>query len=282
MAVFAAVTVVALARLRTRPALAVVWFAYLALAAPYFGLTEARHMASDRYACLLTVLPAALLALAAARVRPPPARVAVAAAGAAAAAALAALTWNQLGIWRSDRIQHRAVLPGLVNPGLRDDFKSRMLILDFMRGDEADSGAAVEAWLRDHPSSGGFRTAMGIIAEKRRIASYYGRVGYLAILQEQEALQFARAGELFEADEHFKEALRLDGRFYQAAFDRALVLLQLGRSDEALRCFLQAERWAPGPLPTGESRGFVYGLERLADLEGDGRLAKAAARALER
>ncbi len=282
LALVGGVTLFVLARLRRSPAPALLWLGYLACAAPFFGLTEARHMASDRYACLLTVLTACLLALAAIRARAGRARALVVAGALAVLGTLGAWTSGQLEHWRDDLVLHRYVLGGLDNAELREDFSGRLLILEFMRGDEAAASAAVDAGLREHPASASFRRARGIMDSKRRIAAYYGPVCLLAVLQEHLGIDMARSGQLAEAVDHFSDALRMDDRFYQAAFDRALALLRLGRAREALGSYLEADRWAGAKLPADKRRGFLSGLRDLAREGADPGLEAAADRALAR
>jgi hypothetical protein len=279
VAAVAAVSAWALLAFRRRPAVAVVWFGYLALAAPFFGLTEKPHMASDRYACLLGALGAVVLAAALSRVSTRAARFGTAAAALAVVAFLARLSSSQLAVWSDDRAQHAYVVRGLTNAEFRDDFISRQLILQFLRGDEQAAASEVAARLRANPERQGFRKAAAIIADKGRLSAYYGAVPYIAILQDQLALGFARAGEFREADDHFAAALRLDDRFFQAAFDRALILLRLGRSDDALQAFFVAGRWAQPPLTAVQRHEFLDRLARTADTEGRAALAAAARRA---
>jgi Flp pilus assembly protein TadD len=107
-------------------------------------------------------------------------------------------------------------------------------------------------------------------------------VSLLAILQDQMGLAFARRGEFAEANDHFAEALREDDRFYQAAYDRAIVLLRLGRSDDALRCYFLAAGQAPAGLTVAQRRAFLAQLEAVAAATGRPPLARAAARQLAR
>ena len=81
-------------------------------------------------------------------------------------------------------------------------------------------------------------------------------------------LMFAKQGRLREANDHFEDALRMDERFYQAAYDRALVLLGLGRCDDALRSFLLSARWASPSLTRAQERAFLGQLERAAQERG--------------
>ncbi len=278
----AAASAFAILAFRRRPAIAVVWFGYLAVASPFFGLTEIPHMTSDRYGCFLTVITAAVIAAGLASLSKPRARLWATAASLALIAILARLSWRQLDAWPNDRVQHAYVLRGLANAELLDYFSSRQLILEFMRGNEEEASEAVASGLRANPASPGLQKAAAIIADKRRISAYYGPVSMLAILQDQLALGFAREGQFREADDHFSEALREDGRFYQAAYDRSLVLLRLGRCDDALRSYLAAERWASTPLPAAQRAEFLGRLERLALAAGRPDVAHAVQAALHR
>jgi tetratricopeptide (TPR) repeat protein len=282
VAAVGAASLYALLAFRRRPAVAVAWFGYLALAAPFFGLTERPHMPSDRYGYFLTVVPAVVLAAALARAEKPASRRLAALGALAVVAVLARLTWRQLDIWTSDRVQHAYVAAHLTHPVLLEDFTSRLLILEFIRGHEKAAADAVNAYLKANPSSPSYRHAATIIADKARLEGYYGPVSSLAILQDQLALRFARAGEFREANDHFEDALRQDDRFYQASYDRALVLLRLGRSEDALRSFNWSARWAPSGLPPAQRREFLERLRKSAAEEGQTRLAAAAGAALAR
>jgi hypothetical protein len=275
-AAVAAACVFALLAPRRRPAVAALWFGYLAVAAPFFGMTEKPHMASDRYGYFLAVIMAAVIAAGLSRLTTARARALASAASLAVVAALAYLSWRQLGVWSDDRTQHAYVAGGIRNAELLDDFTSRQLILEFLRGDEGAAAAAVASRLRDRPGSPGLLKAAAIIADKRRIGAYYGPVSYLAILQERLGLAFARAGEDREADDHFAYALREDSRFYQAAYDRSLVLLGLGRFDDALHSFLLSQRWAPAGLTPAQRRAFLGLLEENSLAGGRPFLARAA------
>jgi|CZKI01.1.fsa_nt_gi hypothetical protein len=281
-AAVAAVCALALLSFRRRPALAAVWFGYLALAAPFFGLTEKPHMASDRYGCFLNVIMAAVIAAGLARIAAPRARAWASALSLAVVGVLAFLSWRQLAVWSDDRAQHAYVAAGIRNAELLDDFTSRQLILEFLRGDEKAASEAVAARLRIRPAAQGFLKAARIIADKQRISAYYGPVSYLAILQERAGLAFARAGETREADDHLEDALRLDSRFYQAAYDRSIVLLRLGRCEDALHSFLLSERWAPSGLTAEQRRAFLGLLEKVSLAAGRPLLASAARTAMAR
>ena len=85
-----------------------------------------------------------------------------------------------------------------------------------------------------------------------------------------------------EANDHFENALGLDDRFYQAAYDRSLVLLNLGRFRDALASFLWSESWAPSGLPEIQRHEFLSRLAKAANSQGKTELAAAAQRALGR
>jgi hypothetical protein len=276
MAAVAALSVLALLWRRKHPALLVAWFGYLAVAAPFFGLTEKPHMASDRYGYFLGVMMAAVLAAAFAQIAARRARVVGAIAAIAAVAALAGLTSRQLGFWRNDRIHHQYVAGLVRNKDLLDLFTSRLLILEYMRGNEKAASDAIDARLKAKPDAEGYRQAQGIIAEKRKVGAYYGPATLLAIIHERLGLAFARGGEPREADDHMVDALRLDDRFYQASYDRALILLDLGRGADALDSFLLSERWASPALTRAQAQVFLGRLAALADKQGDRALGDGA------
>jgi tetratricopeptide (TPR) repeat protein len=280
MAAVAAASVAALWQVRRRPALAVVWFGYLAVAAPYFGLTEKPHMASDRYGAFLTVITASLLALGLARLAGRPARLAATLAALAVVAALGGLTSRQLGYWRNDRVHHEYVASQLHPGELLDFLTSRGEIVEFMRGNEQAAEAAVAEGLRRNPASAGYRQAAQIIAEKEQVRPYFGSISFLAIIQDQTGLALARLGEYREANDHLEDALGLSDQFYQAAYDRALVLLHLGRTGEALGSFYLAERWAHPALTTAQRNGFLDQLARAAADQGNAVLAARARAAM--
>jgi tetratricopeptide (TPR) repeat protein len=282
MVAVAAVSVLAVLGRRRHPALLVAWLGYLAAAAPFFGLTEKPHMASDRYGYFLGAIMAALLAALLARLTTRGARLLAAAASLAVIALLALLTRRQLEIWRDDRVHHQYVAGLVKNTELLDLFTSRLLILEFMRGNEKFASDAVDAKLRANPNAEGYQKAQGIMAEKRKVSGYYGPATLLAIVQERLGLSFARSREFREADDHFVDALRLDDRFYQASYDRALVLLDLGRGNDALDSFLLSERWASPALTAPQTRLFLGRLERLAEAQGDTTLGDCARAALAR
>ena len=276
IAAVAALSAGAVYAFRRRPEPAVLWFGYLACAAPFFGLTEKPHMASDRYSCLLMALEAVGIALLLLRVAGARRRALAAAASLAVVSALAVLTSRQLRVWSDDRVQHAYVATHLRSSDLLDDFTGRRLILEFMRGDENAASEELALRLSRSPTNAGLRKAAVLFAEKRRLSAYYGPVSYLAIAQDQMALSFARQGQFREADDHFLDAIQMDDRFYQAAYDRALVLLRLGRPDDALRSFLLSERWAQPALPPAQRREFLDRLQSVAGLQGRDGLARAA------
>jgi tetratricopeptide (TPR) repeat protein len=194
---------------------------------------------------------------------------------------LGALSWRQQEVWRTDQAQHRYVVAHLGEGETLEAFTSRQLFLDFMRGDEAGASQAVAAALARRPQSPSYHLVADLIAEKRRVAGYYGRANFLAIIHEQTGLAMARQGDLREANDHFEAALALDDHFYQAAFDRAQVLLRLGRGGEALGSFYLAQKWARPGLTSAQRVGFFYELQQASLASGDLRMAAAAGRHLQ-
>jgi tetratricopeptide (TPR) repeat protein len=282
IAAVAAVSVYALATFRSRPAVAVTWFGYLACAAPFFGLTEKPHMASDRYGYFLTVIAATVLACLLCRIRPRAARAGACALFLCVVAALGFMTARQLEVWRDDRAQHHYVASLIRNPELLDLFTSRLLILEFMRGNEDYAAQAVAERLKADPTDEGYLKAAGIIEDKRKVASYYGRTSLVAIVQEQTSYAYAKAGEYREADDHLAAALAADPAFFQASYARAGVLLDLGRPRDALASYLDSEHSASPALTRAQRRDFIIRLEHVCDARGDQRLAASARAALSR
>jgi hypothetical protein len=165
------------------------------------------------------------------------------------------MSHRQLAIWTDDRVQHAYVARHLTNPELLDDFTSRLLILEFLRGNEArwPRRRSPCAW-RGTPRAR-MPKAARIIADKRRISATTGGQATWRSCRTRWGSDFARAGEFREANDHFEDALRMDDRFYQAAYDRALVLLRLGRADDALHSYLLSLRWASRPAGRVSAEG---------------------------
>jgi hypothetical protein len=277
-----ALSIAAIAVFKRRPAVAVVWFGYLACAAPFFGLTEKPHMTSDRYGYFLTVIEAAVLACFLARVTKGAWRVAIAAILLCFTEGLGMVTARQLEVWRNDRIQHHYVAGLITNPELLDQFTSRLLILEFMRGNEAYATQAVEARLRVDPTNEGYLKAEQVIRDKRSVASYYGKTSLLAIIQEQTSFAYAKAREYREADDHLAAALQEAPDFFQASYARAGILLDLGRPRDALANYLDSEELASPPLTKAQRRDFIDRLERVSEAHGDSELVASAKAALSR
>jgi len=74
----------------------------------------------------------------------------------------------------------------------------------------------------------------------------------------------------------------MDERFYQAAYDRSVVLLRLGRCEDALHSFLLSERWAPSGLTAAQRKAFLGLLDRVSEAAGRPLLARAARTAMAR
>jgi protein O-mannosyl-transferase len=282
MAAVAAVSAFAVLRFRRHPTLAVLWFGYLAVAAPFFGLTEKPHMASDRYSYFLTVITAAVLAAGLSRLSTPRARAVASVASLGIIGCLGRLSWRQLDVWSDDRTQHIYVASGITNPVLLEDFRSRQVILEFIRGNEKAAAEIIATHLRADPTSQGFLRANAIMADKKRIGAFYGPVSYLAILHDRLALRCAELGELRESNDHFNEALRLNPHFYQAAYDQALVLVRMGKCGAALESYLWSASWDPSGLPAAQKRAFLERLEWVSRANGQPLLASAAKAARER
>jgi len=278
MAAVLAVSAAALAAWRRVPLFAVVWFGYLIVMLPYYGLTEQPHWACDRYAVLPTLLVAVLLAALLNRLRAPGPRLAAASLMLGLTGGLGILTWRQQEIWRTDDIHLRYTTASLPPGPTHESVKARLLLLEFMLGDEAAASQAIAEGIVRHPDIPDYKHSADLILEKRKVEAYYGAACFLAIIQERTGVEFTKLGQDREANDHLEYALRLDDTFYQAAYNRAFVLLRLGRPRDALDSFLVAERWGGAGLSALQRHNFFDQLRHAADPA----LAQAAARAEDR
>jgi tetratricopeptide (TPR) repeat protein len=99
----------------------------------------------------------------------------------------------------------------------------------------------------------------------------------IAWLHTSLGVRLSKSGDLAEADEHFRQALKWAPGYSIAAYDRSLLLLKLGRPAEALHDYLWAEARSVPKLPPANRRAFLDIFAREAAARGDTRLAAAAA-----
>lgn len=282
----------ALSQIRRSPWVAACVGAYVAMMIPYFGWTETPHYASDRYAYFPTLLAAALIAsglagLGAGGFRG--SRAIATAIALVACAFLGILTRRQLPIWHDSRTLYAAIIRSLPEGEMRDGSVGRALLLDFLgeRGDAARR--ALEEPLRRHPNSPGLRkvaSLMGVSVGETGTAhsadslieaagaafAFSNHVPVAAYLQESLGRSLAKSGRLSESNDHLSEALLIDSGDAEAAYNRALVRAQLGRTRDALHDYLWAEGRLRERLPEAQRRAFYSLLRASAEADGDGAL----------
>jgi tetratricopeptide (TPR) repeat protein len=117
--------------------------------------------------------------------------------------------------------------------------------------------------------------AAAIVRERRSIPP---GVAPIAWVQTALAVRLAKNGDLAEADEHYRLALKWSPGYSYAAYDRSLVLLRLGRPAEALHDYLWAEERLEPKLPASNRRAFFDLYSRVMAAAGNLRLSEAAAR----
>jgi hypothetical protein len=89
---------------------------------------------------------------------------------------------------------------------------------------------------------------------------------------------FIRSADWREADEHLRLALELSPGYGEAAYNRALVRLNLGDYQDALHDFLWAEAHVPAPFSAAQRQAVLGWVAREAEAAGDPGLAQAARR----
>lgn len=237
-----AVTLAALRRWRTRPALATGWLWFLACLLPVIGLVQVGMQAmADRYTYLAQTGLAVMGAWGVLGAQAPERqRRLLAGAGAAGIALLAALSFFQVRLWRSD-----AVLFAHAARHTRGNYVAHNAL-----------GTALA--LAGQP-----REAAEQIREAIRIRPDYSLAWFnMGVLLEQ-------AGDLDEAARHYAGALRLDPRSARAATNLGGIEQRRGRRREAAEHYRTALRADPGDPVANNNLGVI--------LLGEGRSAEAAA-----
>jgi len=92
------------------------------------------------------------------------------------------------------------------------------------------------------------------------------------------AIDFAKSGNLREADGQLAVALQLCAGDPDLLYNRSLVLLQMGKLDRALHNYLWAEASSKPPLSSVSRRAFFALLAPAEEAAGNRRLAQAARR----
>jgi tetratricopeptide (TPR) repeat protein len=273
----AAISWIALRRLRRQPWLAVGWFWFLGTLVPVIGLIQVGAQAmADRYTYipLIGLFISVVWSAAEALDRRPGGRAALAAAGLAAIAACVAATQHQVRFWRDDftLFQHalevttdNAMAHSRVGAGLRLRGKSAEAILHFKAAIQAAPaladgyyGLAVTEQLqgRRQEAAESFRAALSLAPWDSRIHNNYGAL--LWVMDRRP-----------EAEVQYLEALRLDPDFPDALVNLGVALSARGDLEGAIARFAAAVRLKPD---------HTEALTRLAEsFLRQGRLAEAEA-----
>jgi len=199
-------------------------------------------------------------------------------------ATFARITFTQIGLWSDRHLLYEQIVRTAVHPETRESFGAWEMYLDFIEsgGSKGPAGgagpgpAAGTAGIAANLPSQELRDmAATILREKRSIPP---GVPPIAWLHTSLAVRFARSGDLAEADEQYKRALKWAPGYSFALYDRSLLLLQLGRPNEALHEYLWAEASPDPKLPPANRQLFLDLLSRETSSQGNSPLAAAAAR----
>ncbi len=244
------------------------WLAYLAILIPLLGLTEHPHFAGDRYGYLAGVILSAAWVLAILRLRGTW-RVGL---GAAALLLIVGGGWcqrGQLRVWQdTDAL--------LTHDLLARRFTGRGEI-DFM----ADN---FRKWAMFHANRGEFARAHEILAQAERSATGHPRVAALrqelaaanvrataelgarsagpeaAKLHAKQAMEFARAGRVREASDHFGAARELAPQSATLAFNWAVFCALNGEPLRALQLYYRSIAGAPPDAVEAAARARLLSL----------------------
>lgn len=258
--------------------------AYVVIMFPFLGLTEQIHITYDRYALLPMALFAAVGAVGLAGLR---LQLRGLAAGLAGAVILgwALASHRQTWVWENSIALHTHIA-GKLQAAEFPLFKYRRTAFVLMSyGQTADAVALLargRALFPDDPF-----LAQSARDLDTRLA-YYRNQGTdgprhilpLAIQHVEAGLKRVRRQEWREAAEHFRSALVLSPRYFNAAYNRALSLLPLGELEEALTDYDLAAAEAGVELSAVHRRAFLSQLAAAARVSGKPRLAAEADRRL--
>ena len=266
-----AATAVAVAFLRPRPAPAVLWLGYVAMILPFCGFFETTLFTSDRYGYFATVIAAAAAAALLASLQNGAARWLLAGAFCVLTATQARITAHQIGLWSDRHLLYDQIVRNASHQETRDSFAAWEMYLDFVETGRAGPAGSAPPSL----STPALREMAVTIARESR--SIPPGIPPIAWLHTSLGVRFSKSGDLAEADEHFRQALKWAPGYSIAAYDRSLLLLKLGRPAEALHDYLWAEARSNPKIPPANRRAFLDILSSEAAARGNKPLADAAA-----
>lgn len=229
---------------RRLPALGWLWLAYLALLTPFMGFLEHPYYPCDRYTYLPGLVLAAGVTLTLGTITSSRGRVATLVATLVLAGVYSTLSYKQTAVWRDNhtlfgRIVHRAR-----TERLRDYFEGRLAWSDALLGNSNGYAARIARLAAAHPGD------PDLAAIRRRVAALDATpanaaegLSPLARELQRMALEDAKSGRLFDAEQRLRYALSLSPTFSEARYNLAVILAQRGLPRDAVAEFL----WAIAP-----------------------------------
>jgi Flp pilus assembly protein TadD len=269
----AAVTVLVLVPGRRWPYLAVGWFWYLGTLVPVIGLVQVGGQAmADRYTYvpligIFLALTWGVSDLASAWQVP---RWGLVAATAFLLTACAALTWIQVGYWKSDLdLWEHAVAVTRNNPRALQNLGSAY----HKAGRSADAERELRKAVAMSPGQSQAHVSLAALLTKMgRYAEAIAPLQYVIALEPGNALHhndlghvLQKLGRFGEARAEYQQAIALDGTYALPHHNLAVVLLEEGQNDEALAQLRAAIALDPGNAQFHKDLGKV--LQALGRLE---------------
>jgi tetratricopeptide (TPR) repeat protein len=263
VAALAAVTVLALRRLRTAPYLAVGWFWYLGTLVPVIGLVQVGGQSSaDRYTYLPTVGLTIMLTWGAAGFlqRYPHAKKVVIVSAAAACAACLVLTWLQIRYWANSGSLFQHAVDSTANNYIAENNLADYYLTE-MRNEDA-RGHVLEA-LRLHPNYPEAHTNLATIFRRQGQFDASEREYVLALRIQPENVDahsgygalLLTQGRYQEALREFAEVVQLRPDYADGHYDLGRLFAAVRRGDEAIAQFAEAIRLRPDHADAHHSLG---------------------------
>ncbi len=257
---------------RFRRTLGPFFLCHVLLLAPMTGITiNGDYVTHDRYcglACGAWAVGVAILLLHAR----PWHRALVAAASCAGLLLLARMSERQTAVWR-DGASVWANAAAHIGPDQFPELQYYDPAYVLKMSGQYDEAAAVVA--RGLSAMPGDQTLLALGRDIAECRTLYPRFCPFAEVHVSLAHWFMKTQDWREADEHLRVALELSPNFAEAAYDRALVRLDLGQYSEALHDFIWAEARMPAPFSPAQRQAVLDLVAREARAAGDLPLASA-------
>lgn len=241
----AALSVVAFALCRSRPALAVAWASYWIILLPNSGLiSNTPVLAADRYGYMPLIVPTILLAAAIERaIRASwsgPARLAAGVATLAILVVLAAATREQCRTWRDS--------PSIWAHALAHEPRANSFLHCKLGRALANQGRSAEAEAQ-------YRLALNVTP-------------YDPVAHDKLGLLLIARGRVDEAEARFVEAVRLEPKYLEGRMNLGFILVQRGRFAEAEAQFAEVIRLRSDFVDARTNLGALLGQQsRFAEAE---------------